>query len=66
MGNTSKTYIVTFKDTESETGLKFTSYLVRVRASDLEDAQQKAIDSLESINMKHGSISSITRSCSSL
>lgn len=63
---TTKIYIVTFQETESETGHKFSTYPVRVRAFDLEDAQEKAIDSLESINMTHGTIKSITRSMSEI
>lgn len=63
---TTKTYIVVFRDTEAQTGHKFSTYPVRVKAFDLKDAQQRAIDALESISMKHGTIKSITRSVSQL
>ena len=63
---TTKTYIVTFRDTEAQTGHKFSTYPVRVLAFDLEHAQEKAIDALESISMKHGEIISITRSLSQI
>ena len=63
---TTKTYIVTFRNTVAQSGKLFFTYPIRVKAFDLEDAQEKAIDSLESINMKHGSILSITRSLSQL
>ena len=60
---TSKIYIVTFSELET-LGRKFANYPIRVRAFDLEDAQQKAIDTAESHNMIHGAIKSITRSLS--
>lgn len=63
---TRKTYVVTFRDTKSEGGHKFANYPIRVQAFDPWDAQEKAIDSLESINMKHGAIASVTRSLSQL
>jgi len=62
---TTKTYIVTFKDAEN-LGMKFSTYPIRVKATDLEDAQEKAIDLMESIPIKHGNIISITRSLSTL
>lgn len=62
---TTKTYIVTFKDAEN-LGLKFTTYPIRVKAVDLDEAQEKAIDIMEEASIKHGSILSITRSLSTL
>lgn len=62
---TTKTYIVTFKDAEN-IGHKFATYPIRVKATDLEDAQEKAIDLMESNSIKHGPILSITRSLSTL
>lgn len=60
---TESIYIVTFSDAISQ-GIKFEPYPLRVRAFDLEEAQEKAIELAESAEIIHGSIKSITRSVS--
>jgi hypothetical protein len=63
---TSKIYIVTFLNVLHQLGRSFETYPIRVRAFDIEDAQDKAITEIESIATKYGAIKSITRSMSTL
>lgn len=56
-----KTFIVIFSTLESA-NLKWRLFPVSVKAESFEDAQEKAIDLVESKNLIHGAIISITRS----
>ena len=66
MSATTKVYIVTFRDVFHQTGKFFSTYPIRVRAFDIDDAQEKAIDAITGIAESFGAIKSITRSMSTL